>query len=413
MSNAINAAYTPQTNYTRPGRSPFSAVSGLLPSQSSNPFEAINALSDSFASNPAIGKGFTYAKSQFSFQQSTIEYMESDTGFSYYQKEVSFEITSEKFRAGTVDEAAIQELTDYFSPENTANRITNLATSFFPLYAQQHNLEDTPEARQEFVSLITPSIDKGYEQALGELGSLPEEISSELEKTMELVKNSLAAFANGEEPGYHEKARNIVEEQYAQRDSDGDGLISREESGLSEERFTQLDRDADGLITLDEITDLIAELDPTKDLNTDLALSILDTEVSAQELAERAKGLLSPENSISLETLSLHIEVSETIIEYSAPQTEPDGNTKFASFLDSNTDAQEEINNTPASIARYLNQYKLESVLEQIKERTALFSNFTEEFFQNHEDKLNFLFENPSMIDFFEKNEESATKFIQ
>lgn len=396
---------------------PLTQLGGLGERGAAQSTGGLSSLLDHFAPSTNFNGDFTYSKSQFLFQQSTVEYMESDNGFSYYQKDISIEITSEKFRAGSLDEEALGKLTDYFSPENTANRISNMATSFFPLYAQREGLEDTPENRQQFVDYITPAIDKGYEQALGDIGSLPDDIASELEKTMELVKESLAAFGKGEKVGYRDKIDSLIDEQFSNADADGNGLLSIKESGLSSERFAQLDEDEDGLVSKDEIASLIDQLDSTKDLDEDLVLSILDPQRSPQELAAQAKGLLAPDNRISMETLSINIVVSETIIEYSEESDNTAQGSKkprhdFAAFLDRDREAQDEINRAPGSIKEHLLKYKLESVLEQLKKSEGVFEKFGDTFLKENPEKLDFLFKNPKMADFFGNNPDSADKFL-
>lgn len=377
----------------------------------------ISAIMDYFDPSSKASQGFAYSKMQFSFQQNTMEYMETDTGFQYYQKDISIEISSEKFEAGSLDEDALNQLTDYFSPENTANRISNLATSFFPLYAQQNGLEDNTENRQQYVDFINPSIDKGYQQAIDEIGSMPDEMAAELSKTMDLVHENLNAFASGEPVGYHDKINTLIDEQFTDADENQDGLLSLKETGLSEERFIQLDQDQDGLVSKEEIASLIDELDPTKDLDKDLVLSILNPNESPQEIATKAKSLLDPSNRISMETLSINTVVSKTIIEYSEEQQasqeeDKKADNSFAKYLDKNKDAQDEINKQPDSVKNHLLKYKLDSVMNQLNNFKDSLPDFTEDFFKENNEKLDFLFNNSKMTDFFSKNPESAANFI-
>ncbi|MFH1023203.1 MAG: DUF5610 domain-containing protein [Planctomycetota bacterium] len=83
----------------------------------------------------------------------------------------------------------LDRLMDEFSPEKTADRIFDFATKGF------HPEEDTPGSFRDF---ILPWIEKGYQQAREDLGSLLDQVETEIARTMELVRERFDAFAGSE-----------------------------------------------------------------------------------------------------------------------------------------------------------------------------------------------------------------------
>ncbi len=85
-------------------------------------------------------------------------------------------------------------LQDYFSPENTAGRIVDFATAFFPMSEAYKKYGDTEEARKEFGEMMRGAIDKGFSQAMGALGSVPKNTQEGIDKTHELAMKGLDDF---------------------------------------------------------------------------------------------------------------------------------------------------------------------------------------------------------------------------
>lgn len=85
---------------------------------------------------------------------------------------------------------AIDRLREAFTPEKTARRIADFALS---RYTEQGE-SDTPDARAAYRDRILPAIERGYQEALGLLGALPEEVRSELEATIRRVRELFEAF---------------------------------------------------------------------------------------------------------------------------------------------------------------------------------------------------------------------------
>lgn len=88
-------------------------------------------------------------------------------------------------------------LPEEFTPEATADRIVDLATSFFPAYKEQHPDLDEETALDRFLSIIGSGIDKGFDEArkvLDGLAVLNGDIASNIDKTYKLVQDGLESF---------------------------------------------------------------------------------------------------------------------------------------------------------------------------------------------------------------------------
>lgn len=94
-----------------------------------------------------------------------------------------------------VDSTA-QQLLEFFSPANTAKRIVAFGTNFFPAFQQNNRGLSGEEQVNQFSSLITQAIQKGFDQAekilggfdnLGETGKL-------IKKTYEMVLEGIEEF---------------------------------------------------------------------------------------------------------------------------------------------------------------------------------------------------------------------------
>lgn len=84
------------------------------------------------------------------------------------------------------------------NPEGTAGRIVSLSTAFFDAFKAQHKGEDDDAVVQKFLDTIQGGVDQGFEEARGMLDGLQVlqgDISSNIDKTYELVKQGLQDFA--------------------------------------------------------------------------------------------------------------------------------------------------------------------------------------------------------------------------
>ncbi len=101
----------------------------------------------------------------------------------------------------TAENNLLTRLQEYFSPENTARRILDVATSFFSLSDAFKNGGDTETARQSFADFIGGAIEQGFSSARATLGDLPDTVSAGIDKTHSLVFSGLEDFVkNGIDP---------------------------------------------------------------------------------------------------------------------------------------------------------------------------------------------------------------------
>ncbi|MDP8245125.1 MAG: DUF5610 domain-containing protein [Candidatus Hinthialibacter antarcticus] len=94
------------------------------------------------------------------------------------------------------EDASASALLDFFSPENTAERIVGFATSFFGNYAANHSDEDAEAQLEGFTNLISAAIKEGFGQAQGILGDLSgeEEVAQNINRTFSLVTGKIEEF---------------------------------------------------------------------------------------------------------------------------------------------------------------------------------------------------------------------------
>ena len=86
----------------------------------------------------------------------------------------------------TGEPAEIQGLPEYWNAENTAQRIVDFAVSFYGVAESQG---------RDYYEMMKNAITEGYNQAMGELGELPDEISALSQHTHELALEKLEAWA--------------------------------------------------------------------------------------------------------------------------------------------------------------------------------------------------------------------------
>ncbi len=115
------------------------------------------------------------------------------------------------------EDASAQDLLDFYSPQNTANRIVDFATGFFSVYLQSHAEEETQDQVSPFTTLIGDAIKQGFDEAKEALGDLSglDEISKNIDRTYGLVMEGLDQFRHehfnelGLEP---EKVNNVSDD---------------------------------------------------------------------------------------------------------------------------------------------------------------------------------------------------------
>lgn len=86
---------------------------------------------------------------------------------------------------------------EYWSPENTAQRILDGSLAFFGAFSKQHSSLEGEELIDKFLDVIGGGLEKGFEEAFDILKGFEVfdgDIKSNAEKTHELVKQGLADF---------------------------------------------------------------------------------------------------------------------------------------------------------------------------------------------------------------------------
>ena len=136
--------------------------------------------------------------------------MENFEGRSYekvvFKMEYAFEATYSRNYTSNVKNAVgisqtkLDELKEYFSPENTSERIVDFATSFFGMYLENHADDGTTVQEQlnDFMELVKGAIDKGFDRAREILGNMPKPVEDTMNETYDLVQLKLDAWKEGQ-----------------------------------------------------------------------------------------------------------------------------------------------------------------------------------------------------------------------
>ena len=86
---------------------------------------------------------------------------------------------------------------EYFSPENTSDRIYRFAMQGYG--RGSFTGPDDPARRERFGSFILPHIEEGFAQARALLGELPEDIAKIVDRTLDLVRGKFMEFTKSAE----------------------------------------------------------------------------------------------------------------------------------------------------------------------------------------------------------------------
>lgn len=81
-----------------------------------------------------------------------------------------------------------------WAPDKVAGRITSFALPHFNKWAAQHKNLSHDQAVDQFADLINKSIQKGYDDAMKVLGDIPEDVKVELEKTIQITRETIDAW---------------------------------------------------------------------------------------------------------------------------------------------------------------------------------------------------------------------------
>lgn len=201
------------------GGSSNSLLNLLSPTQKSN--NSLFGLGSNGKQNQANAAGDTFSLSpnasmysmqmQASLQINYESYTQVATANGYESKKVSWNLAVDinylRQAAGQVgDEEQFAAdpnkwMQDFFSPEKTAERILDFSLSFFTKSSFFREGGNTEEARGKFAEYIGNAIQKGFDQAQGLLGKLPDEVQAGIDKTHDIVWQGLDSFViNGLDP---------------------------------------------------------------------------------------------------------------------------------------------------------------------------------------------------------------------
>lgn len=81
-----------------------------------------------------------------------------------------------------------------YTPEKVSDRILGFIKGNFSIYQKQNPKLSEAEAVQKYSEIMQKAVDTGYEKALAVLGEIPEDIASELQKSIDLVHEGLQEF---------------------------------------------------------------------------------------------------------------------------------------------------------------------------------------------------------------------------
>lgn len=112
----------------------------------------------------------------------------------FLKKEFGDDFSLEALREKT---SGIEGQEDYWSSENTADRIVTFATSYFETFKKQNPKLSDEEAMDKYMNLISPALEKGMGEAVDILrgfGAYNGHIKDTAEETQRLVFEKLEAF---------------------------------------------------------------------------------------------------------------------------------------------------------------------------------------------------------------------------
>lgn len=292
---------------------------------------------------------------------------------------------------------------NYFSAENTANRIYNFASSFYETYLAGTGKEDSEASRKEYKDIIGGAIDEGFGQALSVLGELPDSVSKEVQSTHSLIFEKLDRFVSGDEQTYSQKVTDTITSKVKEIDKNNSGDLTIEETNLSADNFKELDTDKNNKLSIDEISKEYKKLDVNKDLSPDLVDSILNKSKSYEEIATEASGLVKA-TSLTFEFLSKNPKVAQAVISLSKSGT---GDVSFSKYLENHPEEVKKILEDPSKINDVIRKFKLDAVIQQLQD-----SPITKDFLDTHQSELENLYNNPKLLDYFKANKESAKRLV-
>jgi len=174
-------------------------------SLTNNLFKGLNI--DQFGLSDDAQQKVVWARSQFEVSYQVLKSVNSSQGLETSEETFSFKGSIEFLQKVSGEDAAetitdettteqdiLSKLQDYFSPEKTAQRILDVATSFFAASEVGQTEGNTESARRKFADFIGAAIDEGFKQAKNLLGDLPDKVAAGIETTHSTVFSGLEDF---------------------------------------------------------------------------------------------------------------------------------------------------------------------------------------------------------------------------
>jgi hypothetical protein len=171
--------------------------------------QLVGRLKDFFKTDQAAGSQFAQTVTEISMRANVKQTFEGSVTaqgadgakLSAYSKQTSevsvqvdFRMTQAK-QVAAAQSAAIDQQKQ-FTPEATAQRITDFALSFFPMYASQHRDQTLEQQVDGYKKLVGGAIDQGFAEAGKILGDLPKGVSDQIQQTHDLVWQKLSSFSD-------------------------------------------------------------------------------------------------------------------------------------------------------------------------------------------------------------------------
>jgi len=105
-----------------------------------------------------------------------------------------FKLNMKMAQAGAIAQAHVSAMQDPTSPEAVAQRITDFALGFFPMFAAEHPEMSEEEQITAFKEMVEGAIDQGFSEAMAILGNLPGDVMDQVNETRDLIQQKLDSF---------------------------------------------------------------------------------------------------------------------------------------------------------------------------------------------------------------------------
>jgi hypothetical protein len=169
----------------------------------------VGRLKDFFKTDNAAGSQFAQTVTEVSMRANVKQTFEGSvtaqgadgakiSAYSKQTSEVNVQVDIRMTQAQQVvaaQSAAIDQQ-NQFTPEATAQRITDFALSFFPMYASQHKDQTLEQQVDGYKKLVGGAVDQGFAEAGKILGDLPKGVSDQIQQTHDLVWQKLSSFSD-------------------------------------------------------------------------------------------------------------------------------------------------------------------------------------------------------------------------